>query len=225
MPRSSRWRERDTCIYEWEWQCSVLGRSFGTSTERANGAFWAGHAAQLASRSFGATRSQTAHSQPLIERSHLHGKRVGARTGFGEAEGRGVGGGQAGQPLVLELLGAPEPDGVVGKRVLNVHQDGHGRVHFGNLLDGNARRGEVHAGSAVLLGDLHAHQAVVEQRLHIEGVYVNKGPLVLCEQSGGRGCVCGRGKKGVCRFVCEQGGIRVHMNLPLIAPYSSCGLI
>ena len=63
----------------------------------------------------------------------------------------------------------------VDERVVDVDHDGHGRVHARQLLDGGNGGGEVHAGAAELLGDLDAHQALLEQlldqlRVHLLGL-------------------------------------------------------
>ena len=91
---------------------------------------------------------------------------VGARHGLRQAEGADGVAGQPGQVLLLDGLGAPLEDGRVDQGVVHVAHDAHAGVDARKLLDGDDGGGEVHAAAAVLLGDLDAHQALLEQLLH-----------------------------------------------------------
>lgn len=62
---------------------------------------------------------------------------------------------------------------------MHIHHDTNRRVHPCQLLDAHNRRGEVHAGAAVLLGDLDAHEALLEALLddgRVHGLGLVHGP-------------------------------------------------
>lgn len=94
------------------------------------------------------------------------GEGVGARHGLRQAEGADGGAGQLGQVLLLDGLGAPLEDGRVDQRVVHVAHDADAGVDARKLLNCDDGRGEVHPAAAVLLGDLNAHQPLLEQLLH-----------------------------------------------------------
>lgn len=101
-----------------------------------------------------------------------HGEGVGAGDRLGQTEGCDGVGGQLGEPLLLEGLGAVLDDGSVAQRVVHVDEDADAGVSAGELLDADDGRGEVHAGAAVLLGDLDAHEALLEELLYNGGVHL-----------------------------------------------------
>lgn len=100
-----------------------------------------------------------------------HGEGVGSGDGLGKAEGADGVGGELGQPLLLEGLGAVLDKGGVAEGVVHVDHDGDGGVGAGQLLNADDGRGEGHAGAAVLLGDLDAHEALLKQLLDNDGVH------------------------------------------------------
>jgi hypothetical protein len=92
-------------------------------------------------------------------------ERIGAADGLGQTEGADGVGGELGQVLFLDGLGAPFEDGCVDERVVHVAHDADAGVDARELLDGDDGAGEVHPRAAVLLGDLDAHQSLLEQLL------------------------------------------------------------
>lgn len=98
-------------------------------------------------------------------RARGHGKGVGAGDGLREAERSDRVGGELGEVLLLERLGPPLHEGRVAERVVHVDHDGHGGVGARELLNGNDGGGKVHAGAAVLFGNLDAHEALLKELL------------------------------------------------------------
>ena len=111
---------------------------------------------------------------PLITHSPArlveHGRGAGAAgvaagLGLGEAEAaERPAGAQVGQPRLLLLLGAEAVDRVGAEAHAGLEGDGHRLVDPGQLLDGDAQRGEVAAAAAVLLGERDAEQPEVAHR-------------------------------------------------------------
>ena len=93
----------------------------------------------------------------------LQGEGVGSGTGFAEGVGAAGVGGHARQVALLLLLVAPAQQGVVDQRVLHVHDDAGGGVHPRHLLDRQDRLEKLAAAAAILLGNLDAHQAELEE--------------------------------------------------------------
>ncbi|KAH6608409.1 Protein kinase C-like protein [Trichoderma cornu-damae] len=139
-----------------------------------------------------------------------HGEGVGAGDGLGEAEGGDGVGGEAREVRSLDVLGSPLEDGGVAERVVDVAQDADAGVGARELLNGDDGRGEVHAGAAVLLGDLDAHEALLEELLHNGRVH-------------GLGLVhlAGLGQDDV---VCESGDGLGHGGLDLGEPWHVAAL-
>ena len=94
-----------------------------------------------------------------------HGEGIGARDGLRQTEGCDGAGGQLGEPLLLDDVGAVLEDDGIAEGVVYVDEDADGGIHAGELLDGNDGRGEVHAGAAKFLGDFNAHNTLLEKLL------------------------------------------------------------
>ena len=90
-------------------------------------------------------------------------ERVAAGAGFGERVGADGVGCHARQVALLLLVVAPAQQRVDDERVLHVDEDADGGVDARQLFDGEDRVEERAAGAAVLLGNLDAHQAELEE--------------------------------------------------------------
>jgi hypothetical protein len=104
-------------------------------------------------------------------RLSLQGEGIGSRRRLRETERPDSPSSELRQPRLLERGVGPLVKRRVDKRVVHIHQDTNAGVDAGQFLDGHDGRGKVHAGSAVLLGDLDAHQPLLEQLLDQCGVH------------------------------------------------------
>ena len=95
-------------------------------------------------------------------------QRKGVRAGrrLGETEGAEGAGAELGQPSALGVGVAIPHDRSVDQGVVDIDHDADARVDAGQLLDRHDGRGEVHAGTAVLLGNLNAHETLLEELFH-----------------------------------------------------------
>jgi len=96
----------------------------------------------------------------------LQSKRVRAGRRLGQTEGADGAGAQLGQPGAVGLGIAVFHDGGVDQGIVDINHDTDTRVDASQLLDRDNGRGEVHAGSAELLGNLDAHDTLLEELLH-----------------------------------------------------------
>lgn len=107
-----------------------------------------------------------------LRRARREREGVRPRHGLRQAEAAYGVGGQARQEAALEVGAAPLEHGRVDEGVVDVDEDADGRVDARQLLDPDDGRCEVHAGAAVLLGDLDPHEPLLEQLLHQRRVHL-----------------------------------------------------
>ena len=85
-------------------------------------------------------------------------------------------GGHLRQVALLLLVGAPAQQGIVDQRVLHVDDHAGRGVHARQFFHRQDRLEELGAASAVLLGNLNAHQAKLEEIM--DEIFVEDGLLV-----------------------------------------------
>ena len=100
-----------------------------------------------------------------------HGEGVAAGHRLAETEAADGVGGQARQPLALDVGRAVAHDGGVDQRIVHVAHDTDRWIHPRQLFNRYDRRCKVHACAAVLLGNLDAHQTLLEELLDHGGIH------------------------------------------------------
>ena len=106
----------------------------------------------------------------------LQGERVGARAGFAKGVGADRVGGHLGQEVLFLLIAAPTQERVIDQRILHVDDHAGGCIHARQFFDGQDRFEELGGASAVLLGNLNAHQAELEEI--VDEIFVEDALLV-----------------------------------------------
>ena len=93
----------------------------------------------------------------------LQRKGVGAGSGFGESVSSSEFGGELREIVLLLRVVRPAHQSGDDEGVLNIDENAHGWIHCRNLLDSENSFEERAGSPAVLLGNLDAHQAEVEE--------------------------------------------------------------
>ena len=106
----------------------------------------------------------------------MQGKSVGARTSLAQGVGAHCFRRHPWQEAFLLLLGGPTQQRIVHQRVLDVDDHAGRRVHSGQLFDGKYRLEELGSASAILLGNLDAHQTELEEL--VDEVFVEDALLI-----------------------------------------------
>src|SRR5918995_604064 len=142
---------------------------------------------------------------------------VAAGVGFGQAEpAERPAGAQVGQPFLALRLGAEPVDRVGAEPDAGLERDGERLVDPGQLLDGDAQRGEVGAAAAVLLGERDAEQAEPAHLAHyVEREGVVGVPALGVRRDLGLGEVTHQLAQGLL-LVAE---LNVHIVSVLTSPY------
>src|SRR5918995_731511 len=125
-------------------------------------------------------------------------------------------GAQVGQPLLALRLGAEPVDRVGAEPDAGLERDGERLVDAGQLLDGDAERGEVGAAAAVLLGERDAEQA---EPAHLAHDVEREGVVGVPALGVGRDLGLGEVTHDLAQGLLLVGELNVHIVSVLTSPY------